>query len=213
MISISELKKRSDLHLARKLWHITGVFSIAVLYNTISINTSIALFAIVSGAAIILDILRQKSERFNDILVHIFKPIMRQGELNGLAGTSYLFLGVFIIVFFFPREVVTLTLLFLALGDPCASYFGIRYGKDKILGEKSLQGSVAAFIICAIAAFIYLYRQNMMNDRLVIVSVLSGLAGAMAELLPIGKLDDNLTLPVISASSLWIIFWLFGGLS
>ena len=41
---------------------------------------------------------------------------------------------------------------------------------------------------------------DLMRERLFIVCLLSGLSGAVSELMPVGKLDDNLVFPVVSAS-------------
>jgi dolichol kinase len=111
----------------------------------------------------------------------------------------------------FDRNIVTLTLLFLAFGDPIASFCGIRFGKDKILGHKTLQGTLGAFVACTTIAGIYYYFNNLMAERLLIVAPLSGLIGAVAELLPIGKLDDNLTFPIVGSTLLWILFQVYGG--
>ena len=108
-------------------------------------------------------------------------------------------------------HIVNLALLFLALADPIASYFGIRFGKDKLFGRKSLQGSIAAFFACTLTSMVYYVAHRLMLDRLLIVGILSGLAGAAAEALPVGPLDDNLVLPVLSSAQLWIIFYVFGG--
>ncbi len=186
---------------------------LAGVYYFLPHNESLLIFGFLAVLTTLLDIIRKWSEKVNDVLVHIFRPVMRQTEVSGFAGITFMMVGVFIVTFFFPREISLLTLFFLALGDPLASYFGIRYGKDKIWGEKSLQGTMAAFFACTAISFIYYYLQNIMTERLLVVGILSGLSGAMAELLPIGKLDDNLSLPVLSASALWMIFWLFGGLS
>src|SRR5690606_38510278 len=94
-----------------------------------------------------LDFLRQSSPVLNDWLIHAFKPIMRQSEVNKLAGTTYLLTGVLFVVVFFPRPVVSLTLLYLAFADPIASLVGIRYGRDKLFGHKSLQGFIAAYSV------------------------------------------------------------------
>jgi dolichol kinase len=42
-----------------------------------------------------------------------------------------------------------------------------------------------------------------------IASLLSGFLGATAELIPIKKLDDNLTLPIVSGLGLTAIFYIF----
>ena len=72
---------------------------------------------------------------------------------------------------------------------------------------------MAAFFVCAMIGFIYLYFYGLMFDRLIVISVLCGLIGALAELIPVAKLDDNFTLPVLSAIALWILFNLFGTLA
>lgn len=211
-IEAVDLKRRSDIHLARKVWHVLAVSFMAVFYayapESWSITTLIAAWLI----AVPIDFLRQKNPALNDFVVHLARPIMRQSEVTKLAGTTYLITGVLLIVLIFPRDIVLLTILFLAFADPIASYFGIRYGKDKIFGEKSLQGSMAAFIVCALITFIFMFTHGMLMDRLLIVSLLGGLIGAAAEAVPLWKLDDNLTLPILSAIFLWILFNLFGAL-
>lgn len=211
--SVIDLKKRSEIHWARKLWHIGTVAAMAAIYAYAPLSVSLTILLIAGLVAIPLDFLRQRNAGLNDVLVHLFKPLLRESELHRLAGTTYLIIGVGIIAVVFPREIVLLTLLFLAFADPCASYFGIRYGKDKIFGHKSLQGTLAAFFICAFICAVYFYTHNLFSDRWLVVSLLGGLIGALAEVVPIGKLDDNLTLPILSASFLWIVFTLFGALS
>ena len=205
-----ELKKRSDIHYARKIWHISGVFVMFLLYTYLPHNVSMAILAVAWVAFVPLDILRQTRPALNDFVLHAFKPIMRQSEVKKLAGTTYLLTGVLIINLLFPRPVVALTLLFLAFADPIASYFGILYGKDKIFGHKSIQGFMAAFAVCAILCLIYLGYYGHPLDRVIVASILAGFVGALAELIPIAKLDDNLTLPVMSASGLALLFYFFG---
>jgi len=207
---IVDLKKRSDIHYARKIWHMSGVFSMFLAYIYLPPAVSMAILAIAWCLFVPFDFLRQKYPALNDWALHAFKPIMRQSEARNLAGTTYLLTGVLLVDIVFPRPVVALTLLFLAFADPIASYFGILYGKDKIFGHKSIQGFMAAFFVCTALTLVYLLSHNYLTDRLIVVSLLAGLVGAFAELIPIGKLDDNLTLPLMSAIGLSILFYFFG---
>ncbi|MFN7730077.1 MAG: diacylglycerol/polyprenol kinase family protein [Bdellovibrio sp.] len=209
-ISMVELKKRSEIHWARKLWHILGVSVMTLVYAYAPYKVSLALILTAWLAFVPADFLRHRSSALNDFLMHLFKPLMRDSEAHNLAGTTYLLTGVLITIGLFPFNVAILTLLFLAFADPFASYFGIRYGKDKIFGHKSVQGTLAAFLICALLTAVFLYTRGLMMDRILIVTLLGGLIGALAELIPIAKLDDNLTLPLISATFLWLLFALFG---
>ncbi len=205
-------KKKSDLHLARKFWHIGGVSLIAVLYAFLPTGWSLFLLSVACCLLIATDVLRLSRPEFNQKMISIFGPFMRESEVNRLAGTTYLISGVTFIAFFFPREVVQISLWFLAFADPLASYFGIKYGREKILGDESLQGSLAALVVCAVITWIslFIFQVNLPLGRLILVSLLGGVVGALAELLPISKLDDNLTLPILSAAALWCVFAVFG---
>jgi len=153
--------------------------------------------------------MRQKNSEMNRSVLRLFQPIMRKNEVDRLAGTTYLLTGVILIAALFDRGVVALSLLFLAFADPIASYVGIKYGKDKIFGHKSVQGFMAAFFVCAILCYIYL-SSNGVHEHILIASLLAGLVGALAELIPLWKIDDNFTMPVLSSIGLSILFYFFG---
>jgi diacylglycerol kinase (CTP) len=188
------LKGRNDKHLARRIWHVSGVLSVFIWYWLIPPKAA-ALFAVVVGAT----------------FWWLFRPILRESERNRISGISWMVVGVGLIIFIYPKNVVLLALLFLAFADPMASEIGIRFGKDKLIGNKSLQGSLAAFAVCFVTSMIYFNALDLMRERLFIVSLLGGLIGAVSELLPLGKMDDNFVFPVLSATMLTGLFHIFGG--
>ncbi len=204
------LRGREELHLPRKIWHICGVSLMALIYTYFGKQTSIHILLPLIAIVLPLDILRLKSRRLNSFVLRSLGWLMRKNEYRALSGTSYLFVGGFVLLFFSPH-IVILSLLFLAFADPLASYFGIRFGKDRIIRKKTLQGTSAAFFVCCIISAIYYYQNNIMIERLFIVSPLSGVIGAMSELIPIGTLDDNFTFPILCALFLTVLFYLFGG--
>jgi diacylglycerol kinase (CTP) len=208
---IKALKKKSDVHWARKIWHMLGVSFIAAMYIFLPRDMAIILLVTSMSIFIPVDFLRQTRPRLNEWAVHVFRAIIRRTEVNRLAGTTFLLTGVAVVTSLFQYHIVVLTLLFLAFADPIASYIGIRFGKDKIFGHKSVQGFFAAFVVCTVITFTYLFYNGLFVERLFLLSLIAGLCGALAELVPIGKLDDNLTLPILSACSLWVLFTLFSG--
>ncbi|WP_413576843.1 diacylglycerol/polyprenol kinase family protein [Bdellovibrio sp. HCB290] len=209
-MNLVDLKKRSDIHYARKFWHMSAVFAMFLAYVYLPEKVSLTLLVVAWILFVPFDFLRHRYPVLNDFAVHAFKPIMRQSEVKKLAGTTFLLTGVLIVYVIFPRPIVALTLLFLAFADPIASYFGILYGKDKIFGHKSIQGFMAAFFVCMGLTLAFLLYHNYLTDRVIVISLLAGLVGAFAELIPVGKLDDNLTLPLMSAVGLSILFYFFG---
>jgi diacylglycerol kinase (CTP) len=206
-----ELKLRNELHLARKLWHVLGITMIAFLMDQLPVRDS--LFYLSLGAIIILpfDILRLKRPDLNHRIVTLFKPIIRIEEVATISGTSFLIIGAFAVVLLFPKKIAVLAILLLAFGDPASSIFGVLYGKDKIWGHKSFQGSFACFVVCAIVCSIYLLTNNIMVERIVLVSILGGLIGSLSELVQFKRLDDNMTFPILAGFGLWCLFALFGG--
>lgn len=208
----TQLKNRSDLHVSRKVWHFCGVILIAIAYHNVERALGLQILTLVTFLNVWLEVYRRKSESFNNFLIRNFGSIMRESERRGLAGTTYLLFGVLTIVAIFPKSVVMLSLFFLAIADPIASYFGVKYGRDRLFGRKSLQGTLAAFFVCLAISMGYFVSHSLMTERLLIVSVLAGLIGAFSEAVPIGKLDDNFVLPVLSSCLLWCLFFLFGGL-
>lgn len=185
--------------------------TIALVYHIVPLPWAIAMSWALTALFVILDFWRLRSTSINRGLIWFFKPFMREEERKHLAGTSFLLLGSAIIITFCPPPVTELTLILLAVADPLASIVGLRFGHDKLVGNKSLQGSMAAFFASMFLSAFYFWQMNLMVERLVLVSILCGLIGAIAELIPIFKLDDNFTFPVLSGTSLWILFSIFGG--
>ncbi|MCB0376907.1 MAG: hypothetical protein KDD33_00315 [Bdellovibrionales bacterium] len=206
------LKSQQDLHLTRKIFHFTGVMAMFILLDQFSFTTCLWIYGILGSSILLLDFGRQYSKPVNRWAVKVFNPVLRKREAFRLSGTTHLVVGCGIIFFLFPTPIVALAVLFLAVGDPTASLFGLLFGHDKLIGNKSLQGSVAAFLFCSVAAYFYFQSHGIMLDHILVVTFLAGLIGAIAELVPIWGLDDNLTQPVLSAILLSGLFFLFGGL-
>lgn len=205
----ASLKKRADMHLARRLYHVVGMMIIIVLYATLDRPTGLGM---ITGAVIVtlaFDLVRLRSRRLSKKSLELFKKFIREDELNRLSSMTYLLIGVGVVIYVFPPVVGQLALLMLAFGDPAASLVGVRYGKDPVIGSKTIQGAAASFVVCAALTCGYLFYQNLLMDRWVLVSWIGGLVGMTAELFPVGKLDDNLTFPIIASSLMWAVFYVF----
>lgn len=207
------IKAQVDIHIERKLTHIFGVLAMVVAHHFCPPVVTWSLLIGIGGPLVLLDFMRQKNEKLRLLTIRIFSSIMRRREMNALTGTTYLLVGVAIILLLFQANVVSLSLFFLALADPIASFVGLKYGTVKILGKKTLEGFIAAFVVCFTTSLIFYSVRRLMVDHLFVVSILSGIIGAVAELLPVGRLDDNLTQPIINAIFLSALFFLFGGFS
>lgn len=208
MISVegASLKVRSDLHLARRLYHMLGVGIITAFYCFLPRIEMLMLFVGFTIVCISVDVIRLKSKPLNDRLLKAFGSFIRKSEINGLTGMTYLSIGVTAISLIFPREIVILALLMLALGDPMSSIFGIIYGKDVLIGKKTLQGTFAGFVACTVVSFTYFTATGQMSERTILASLIAGVIGAISELTPLFGLDDNFSFPILSSCLLWVQF-------
>jgi dolichol kinase len=85
---------------------------------------------------------------------------------------------------------------FLTFGDVTAVLVGKKYGKHKIFSPKSLEGSLAFFVMVIMVGVIL--KKLCFPAVLTNTAIWYGaLAATLVEMLPI-SLDDNLTVPIIT---------------
>lgn len=165
-----------------------------------------AILGTLLAGAMSLEYARARWEWVNSLTLRFLGPIMRDTEVNQLSGIPFYMASCLFAFLIFPRHVAALSILYLAFGDPFSSYFGVLYGRNKIFPNKSLQGTLAGFVVCALATFVYLYWQGFAAEKILIFTLLGGFAGSVAELLPL-NVDDNFAIPVVSGALMTLAFW------
>ena len=113
-------------------------------------------------------------------------------------------LGVGMSLFFFEEKIAILSILFLIFSDPISSIMGILFGRDKILPNKSMQGSLAGAMCCYCLTLGYGLTYANADFDLLTFSLLAGLLGSLSEMASV-YLDDNLTIPVLSGAGLTLL--------
>ena len=206
------LHLRSDLHLARKAWHMFMGCVIAFIYwSGMSVSTSVTILGSVLVWDLAMETARLKIPAFNEVLMRAWGPFMRDCERNRLSGIPHYLSATLLAIAIFPKPVALLSILFLACGDPIASLFGILYGKKSIqfASGKSLIGTAAGVVACALVSFFFLGTIPLSSGSFWVLTAVGALAGGMAELVPL-DVDDNFSIPVISGFVLWLTFIVLG---
>lgn len=208
-MNINALAGRSDLHILRKLWHVSaGLIAIFMYY---SLEAPIAAFGwaafIIGLLGFSLDFLRLKNQEFNQFAVRVFGPILRKSELESFSGLPFYAMGVAISIFFYHEHIAMLSILFLVIADPIASLVGVKFGKEQILPNKSLQGTLACFFTCYFIIFAYTFNvvESVNANSLMIFALFGALTGALGELFSAFNIDDNITIPVVGGAGLTIL--------
>lgn len=174
----------------RRVFHATNgvVFAAALTwwpYGTWP--ATVALWAVV-GVLLASDALRFKVPVANRAFFRLLRPFASPREARGVASSTWYAIGIATAVTLTPIPVAVSGILVMALADPAASYYGQRWGRRPFLGG-SLEGSLVFF---AVALAVLLPRH--------------GLWVALGVAVPVTvlerrswPLDDNLTVPVVSA--------------
>ena len=188
----------------RKGIHLIGLLIPICYYFFREEDKMIAVIILLSLTVIYfsLELLRltnKKAERY--FLTH-FSSFLRTHEKQKITGTGYYMFSALLSVAFLEKELAIVCLSFLILGDMFAAIIGKKFGRTKIIANKSLEGSLACFAACLI---IGLFVAWLFPTHLTLqIIAIGALTATIVELFSLG-IDDNLTIPLISGLVMQIL--------
>ena len=193
-------------HIGRKLYHLFGGLGLLSLYYLLGRQNALVCYGLLFLVVLAVDITRLRVPAFNQFIQTRLSSFIRKNEANKITGTAPYVLGIGLTLLFYRTDIATAAICFLAFGDVAATTVGERYGRTKIVGDKSLEGTLA-FAVIAIASGLAL--------PLVGVHLAPGLIAAGSfvaagvELVPL-RVNDNLVIPVVSGGAMELIARLAG---
>lgn len=179
----------------RKAIHlIFGIFFLALIYFLgTTISMQIIFVCLIVG---ILASLFIKHKTKIPFLCNIVECVQRENEKNipGKAAIMFFISAIILLIIFQNDKTIVLASLSVQIfADAFAAIIGITFGKHKIFGKKTLEGSTTCFIV-ALLCLTYFYPIQ--------ISIIVALIATIIELLP---LDDNLWVPITTALSLKLL--------
>ena len=133
------------------------------------------------------------------VSIPVFTPLVERVErgyekkLPG-KGALLFFLGAIIAMALFQRQEIVLGALCVAVyGDAASTLFGIRFGRHKIAGKKTLEGTLGGIALSSVF-LLALFQWPL--------ALAAAIIGMLSELLPV---DDNFTIPVAVGLTLSIL--------
>ena len=182
----------------RKLIHLfDSVIPLSLFY--ISRENLLFILTPITIIFIILDFARHHISYLGKIYSTFFNIVTREIEQkrNNVTGASYYLLGCLIVVYFFQDiNIIISSLLIMSISDSFAALIGVKYGKTKIYGKKSLEGSFSFFVSTII--ILYIFMNNLSPFEYIYISLLI----TLVELFSFHRINDNLTIPVFAALAL-----------
>ena len=184
----------------RRLFHVGSGSSIPILAIFTSVEVMVVLMAVLSGLAIVVETARLRLPGLNQRLVRWLSPLLKASERQAITGATYMALASLVAFLAFDKPVAITALLFVSLGDPAAALVGSRVGGPR-LGGKSPVGTLA-FVLVGLSTAAVLMAVDEVEHHW---SIGVGAAiAALVELAPL-RLDDNLTVPLISGAAMTIM--------
>lgn len=201
------MAKRSEVHMPRRLWHILSGVTGLIIYFSFNVSPMECVY--IAGAValfgFVLDFKRFKSVKLNNNLYKFFGAIMRESEKESFSGLPFYALGISLSFLFYEEKIAILSSLFLIFADPIASVVGVYFGRDRLFPNKTLQGTLAAFITCLILVICYAILLKAYSPNLIIFAFFSAIFGALSELVSAFNVDDNLAIPVLSGGAISLL--------
>lgn len=187
------MNRISKGEIARKTAHYTAVLIPLLYYFVFSRRVTLVVLAGCTLVLVTAEVLRMRHPGSHRIYLKRFGFMIRHHEQQAVfTGSTFVFLGAFLTVWLFPREVAVMVLLFLTVGDPTACLMGLAWGRHKLIGEKSLEGSLA-FIVSSLLTTLWIPPVPLS------IKLAGAMTAALIELIP-WRIDDNLTIPLGSGA-------------
>ncbi len=198
--------------LIRKTIHTGSIIipvSAVLVYRMYPVNGRIYLasaLAVISIFFILFDILKARFRPFKSFILGVFGKVLRESELGGgMTAATIVFASASFTILVFRQEIAIAALVFLSLGDSSAALVGKHFGRIKLVGNRTLAGSLAALNTCLLASLAILWLSPQFGWKLTPMTLLVGaVVATLSELFDL-PLDDNFRIPVFSALAMELI--------
>jgi len=193
----------------RNILHVTMAVSIICLVE-ILLNPTTMIWVALGGFtwAWSMEITRRFSTRINDFLMWTFGPFAHPHEAHRINSATWYTTALLIMAVFFTPLQGAVGLAVLGLGDPVAALIGRRFGKIKLINNRTLEGSTAFVIFGTGAGMAVLanFHPEVSWGIALIIAVTASVFGAVAELMT-RRVDDNLAIPVGASLGAMVATW------
>ncbi|MCP4705352.1 MAG: phosphatidate cytidylyltransferase [candidate division Zixibacteria bacterium] len=186
---INQISFQSEFY--RKLTHLGAlVIPGSYYYFKFSRFEMLCIMVPIAIGMILIDISRLRGWRFWNLFKPLITSMARDHELKGdFTGAAYILTTVCLVVAIFDKTAAIASLAFIMTGDTAAALIGRKFGKHKY-GRKSFEGSFG-FLVAAIVTAYFI------PDLPFGIGLIGAVVATITEGLS-SKIDDNLTVPLIS---------------
>ncbi len=150
-------------------------------------------FGVVTMFFLFTDISRLSHRKVEKFMFSDLKYIFKKSEEGKFSSMTLFLLASFAIFLIFPRNISYLAFTFLVFGDMLSKIYGMRFGRKKLVGERTLEGTLS-YLSGSLGSG-YIISLLMKID--IKILVLGAILASLTELVSLG-IDDNFGVGLIS---------------
>jgi dolichol kinase len=158
-----------------------------------------------------LEFMRRQSERWNEALMRFFAPVAHPHEREHVNSSTWYATALSLLSLTGSPIAFAAGVMTLGVGDPCAAIVGRRFGRIKLVNNRTLEGTLtfAAVAFVTVFAVLMVWHTELSFEQMLVVSLTASVTGALTELFS-RRVDDNLSIPVVTGAVVWAVLALTG---
>jgi len=190
--------------LARKATHL-GALVIPGGYYFLQLDKAdmLAIMIPIALLMVLIDISRLRNWTiYRSTVSRIMAPMIRNHEHAGdFSGATYILLSVCLTVALYSKPIAIAALAFIIVGDVLAALIGRKFGRHRF-GRKSVEGSLACLLGTLAVALL-------VPEIAMPVGVFGAVVATVTEAAS-SKIDDNISVPIISGLAMTLLGKIIG---
>ena len=190
----------------RSFWHASVSILLVVLVEEVLSRRALWLVPLCFASTFwLLEAWRQFSDTGRTVLLWLFGRVAHPHERYRVNSSTWFATALVILGAIFEPMLCAVALISLGVGDPAAGLVGRKLGRTKLIGQRSLEGSLAMLFVAGAAVFAVLriWHPELATGTMLAVAAMTALTATVAELCS-GPLDDNFTIPLAAAAGGWL---------
>ncbi len=186
--AVADLDYRNEIR--RKLLHLFAL-TIPIGYHLVTNQVAVIICLVAFLVSLVIDLSRIRNWSIQRLWIRWTAPIVRPKERSGFTGATNILASAWLCPLLFTLPAASMGMATIILGDTAAALIGRRWGRHRIRGGRTVEGSLAFLAAAAIG--------GMAVPNLSLSIALPGaLIGTVVEAVT-KRIDDNLSVPIIVA--------------
>ncbi|HHH27487.1 MAG TPA: hypothetical protein ENK57_03930 [Polyangiaceae bacterium] len=197
---------------ARSLAHASiGLFLVYVVEEWLTAQQRWLVPLCFAASFWLMEAARHYTDTGRRFLLWLFGPIAHPHERYRVNSSTWFGTALVIIGALYAPLHCALALAILGVADPAAGLIGRRWGKTKLVAERSLEGTLAFVVVGAAASLVVMaiWHGDLTWTQRIVIGFGAAVSGGVAELFS-NRVDDNLSIPVSAATGSFLVATLLG---